>query len=131
MATIYKIEFNEYIYIGSTIQKLYNRRRYHNYALRQNKDIHHKSRLYTTARENGINRFELTEIEQCNIDERLNREQYYIDLNKGDKLLNCYNTYGGDKTEYNRKYGQENKDKINKRRRELKALKRQAENNDD
>lgn len=154
MATIYKIEFDEYIYIGST-KDMKERKRYHNYALRKNKTIHHKSRLYTIAREKGKKELELIAIEECSIDDRFIREQHYIDVNAGDKLLNCVNPIF-DKKEYMKEYREKNKERIkeqmkayheknkerhkeyelkrkdiiNQRRRELRALKKQAELND-
>lgn len=110
MATIYKIEFDEYIYIGSTVN-MKCRQRQHNHALRQNKTIHHKSALYATARENGINCIEMIELEECSIDDRFIREQHYIDLNKGDKLLNGINAKHY-KKEYMKIYRQKNKEII-------------------
>ena len=85
-AIIYKIEFNDYIYIGSTVN-FKKRCSDHNHRLNNETDKSHLQ-LYTTARENGINQLILIQLEECNIDDRFIREQYYIDLNKNNKLLN-------------------------------------------
>lgn len=127
MATIYKIEFDEYIYIGST-KDMKQRQSRHNYVLNGNTDRSH-FRLYTTAREKGINCFELITIEECSIDDRFNREQHYIDVNNTDKLLNCVNAIF-DKKEYMEEYREKNKERIKEYRKEYYHKKKQAELND-
>ena len=75
---IYKIEICNEIYIGSTIQRLCNRRKTHNFNL---KDINKNAKLYETCRINNINNITLIEIEKVKINNKIELniiEQKYI-----------------------------------------------------
>ena len=88
---IYKIEICNEIYIGSTIQRLSNRRTKHNSNL---KDINKNCKLYETCRTNNINNITLIEIEKVKINNKkeLNIiEQKYI--NELQPTLNTYRAY--------------------------------------
>ena len=73
---IYKIEFGDYIYYGSTKQMLCQRQSRHNCNLR---DLTMKQNLYVKAREYGIKKLILIQIDECDEkDTPLIEERYII-----------------------------------------------------
>ena len=104
IGTVYKIEVNKEIYIGSTIQKLFDRQATHNTLLRQNKE---KYKLYEECRENNITKIKcilLEEKEIEDIDEIRMLEQEYI--TKLQPTLNSWSAYRTeeDKKEHSKEY---------------------------
>jgi hypothetical protein len=108
MYFIYKIQFKDYIYIGST--KDMTRRQYeHNYELRKGRK---DWPVYNLARENGFNYIECVEIEQVEDHERYTTEQYYIDeFSNTYSSLNIRNTVW-DVKQYNKDYWMKNKEHL-------------------
>ena len=122
MYFIYKIQFGDYIYIGST--KDINRRQYeHTYELRKGRK---DWPLYNLARENGINYIECVEIEQVEEHERYTTEQYYIDefLNTY-SCLNIRKCAGWDEKKWKKQYWIKNKDRLTKERKIQRENRRQ------
>ena len=122
MYYIYKIQFADYIYIGST-RSITDRQYEHNYELRrQRKDWP----LYKIAREQGIKFIECVEIEEVEEHERYTAEQYHLD-----EYSNTYIVLNGrrcsfDEVQYRRQYYLKHKDHIteyNKKWREANKLK--------
>ena len=112
---VYKIEINNEIYIGSTIDKLNKRQRNHNITLKENIK---KYKLYDECRKYNITKIICITLEKKEIENeeeiRL-LEQEYID--KLQPTLNCNSAYTGlTQTEYNKNYKKNNIEKI----RELK-----------
>ena len=109
---IYKIEICNEIYIGSTIQRLSNRRTKHNSNL---KDINKNCKLYETCRTNNINNITLIEIEKVKINNKIELniiEQKYI--NELQPSLNSKRAYRTEEESRSRhkEYKNKNKDKI-------------------
>ncbi len=75
MNKIYKIEFGDYIYYGSTKQKKISQRQSrHNYNLRHNP----KQPLYKQAKESGVEKLICEVICECNDEERFILENTFI-----------------------------------------------------
>ena len=110
---IYKIEFGEYIYVGSTIQKLCERQKDHNYNLRTEKI---KYKLYEVAREKNIGEIECILLKQVEFEEvenlRKTEEEYRVKLNANLNVVACYLSEEG-KKEQKKEYREQNRDKIN------------------
>ena len=111
---IYKIEFNENLYVGSTID-LHKRQIKHNSDYRKTKNY----KLYEKAREYNIEEIELIlleEIEFEDIDElRIKEEEYRIKLNANLNEIACYRNDESYKEYYKKnkiEYYKKNKDKI-------------------
>jgi len=120
IGTVYKIEIGEKIYIGSTIQKLSDRQRKHNFNLKQEE---YKNKLYKKCRENNITKIIcilLEEKEIEDIDEIRLLEQEYI--TKLQPSLNHCSAYTGIKgitiEHYNKQYRENNIDKIREQKKE-------------
>ena len=115
MATIYKIEVGEYIYYGSTKQRLCQRQDRHNESLRNGKKNY---KIYQKCRELNINKIKCIEIEKCKLEERNTREGYYIRICNKDILLNCVipDRYRIGNDKYDEEYYENNKDKIKERK---------------
>jgi len=116
IGTVYKIEIGENIYIGSTTQKLCNRQGLHNFHYRDNTKI---NKLYKKCRDNNITKIICILLEQKeveDIDEIRQLEQQYIDeLNPSLNSWSAYITEEDKKEKHkekNKKYYQENKDKL-------------------
>ena len=91
IGNIYKIEFNEYTYIGSTTN-IKDRQLIHNRRLKNNTIL-----LYKTARECNIKKIECILIEEVEVEARLDLrkiEQNYI--NKYEPNLNSNGAYRTD-----------------------------------
>ena len=85
MIKIYKIEFGDYIYYGSTKQKkLCKRQSRHNENLKNNSS----QKLYRKARENNINKLICVLLFECNEEERFKKENDLIQGNVDKILLN-------------------------------------------
>ena len=84
MVIIYKIEFGNFIYFGSTKQLLCKRKGRHNQNLRDG----YPQKLYVTARENNIEKLELIKLCECGDDERLLIENKYIQESTDKIILN-------------------------------------------
>jgi len=108
---IYKIQniLNDKVYIGSSIH-IMNRWSRHRSDLEKNRSTSNK--LQNSYNKNGKDNFKFSIIEECSIDDLLEREQLYIDLfdsyNKGyNSAPKAGNTLGYSPT-------QETRDKISK-----------------
>ena len=113
MATIYKIEVGEFIYYGSTKQKLYLRQASHNCTLKENSN----RKLYNKCRELNINKIKCIKIENCKKEDRFIREDYYINNANKEYLLNMMNSQQN-LLKYklsNKKYYKDNKDIISEK----------------
>jgi hypothetical protein len=90
IATIYKIinNLNSDIYVGSTTQTLKKRMTNHKYESIRRTHLP----LYELVGKIGWNAFQIVELEQVPIEDRLKREQYYMDLLK--PILNTINVLG-------------------------------------
>jgi hypothetical protein len=116
---IYKICFGreaclgetEWLYVGSTIDKLYNRQGDHNYDYRTGRN----RKLYEKARENNIGKLEcilLEEIEFQELEElRIKEEEYRVKLKANLNEIACYRSEE-DRKNYQNKYNEENKEQI-------------------
>ena len=107
---IYKIEIYNEIYIGSTIQKLSQRQRLHNYNLKVK-----NCKLQKFCKENNINNITLIEIEKVKINNKIELniiEQKYI--NELQPSLNSKRAYRTEEESRSRhkEYKNKNKDKI-------------------
>jgi len=80
---------NGKIYIGSSID-IRSRWKEHKRELKKNK--HHSSYLQRSWNKYGKNNFKFSIIEECDKEETLNREQYYLDTLKPYDKKNGYNT---------------------------------------
>ena len=106
MARVYRIIGDNGVYIGSTTKPLNERMR-----------LHKSHRNHCVSKQLINPRIEL--IEECTIEDRYIREQYYID-----KTADCVNhkkAYTGIPTglptdEYNRQYRQQHKEELNAKR---------------
>ena len=114
---IYKIEIYNEIYIGSTIQKLNQRQRGHNFDLKRK-----NNKLQKLCRENDINNITLIEIEKVKINNK--KELYIIEqdyINKLQPSLNMCKAYTTEeerkekKKEYNKNNKEYNKKKNNEK----------------
>lgn len=91
MYIIYKIEFNGFVYIGST-RSFKDRLNEHNYELRKKRK---HWRLYKRAWEFGVECFDDSNsvvLETVDDEERYEVEQYYIDEYRGEGGLNARNS---------------------------------------
>ena len=123
MIKIYCIEdINDIKYIGSTKQELYRR------------FADHKKRNECSSRELNLYNAIIYTLEECSEEDRIEREQYYIDtidcVNKRNTVFDRkeyqinyhkknYPKYKDKRIKYMKEYQQKNRDKINERRREL------------
>ena len=113
MNKIYKIEFDNYIYYGSTKQKLLSQRQSrHNYNLKHNP----KQKLYKIANENNIEKLNCILLEECEEIERYYIENKYIKNNNDKIILNDRLAFANEerKKEIKKKYAQSEKGKIAK-----------------
>lgn len=111
---IYKIEFDKYIYFGSTKQRYLSRRQSrHNHNLKHNPI----QKLYRVARENEVSKLICELICECNEEERLLKENELIQSNTDKIILNDRLAFcdAERKKEINRKYAQSEKGKLSKR----------------
>ena len=111
---IYKIEINENdIYIGSTSETLCRRQSKHNY----DKKRYSERKLYKSCIENNIDYIKCIWVADCeynSIEElRMIEEDYRKKLNGNLNMVKCYQSEE-DKKEYDKKYREENIDKIKK-----------------
>lgn len=126
MSKIYKIEFNNYIYFGSTKQKYLSRRESrHNYNLKHCP----VQKLYQEAIKNGIDKLECQLICECSHEERLLKETELIKNTKDKISLNERFAFCDleRKKQTKRKYamselGKESKARCDKRYREKQKL---------
>ena len=90
---IYKLQFGDLQYIGSTTQLMRKRLAEHRYRL--NDPIAHRtscrSKLYTTLRELGITTITKDECSILDEDSSKETEQYYISQVPEEHRLNSYN----------------------------------------
>lgn len=117
IGTIYKIEIDNNIYIGSTIQKLKTREHKHNVRLNV-EDRNNK--LYRVARENNLTCLNCIPLDTVVVEDLpalRNLEQKTMETIDEDKLLNEYNAYGYN-LEKRKKYLENNKDRRNALHRE-------------
>lgn len=133
IGTVYKIEVNKEIYIGSTICKLNDRERRHNKSLRQNKI---NIKLYEECRKHNVEKIICITLKELEIENELEirqLEQEYID--KLQPTLNSKLAYTGlTHKEYNKQdyiknrehYLKQNKQYIEKNREHY--LKKKREN---
>ena len=129
---IYKIEFGDYLYVGSTKSYyLSDRQSVHNDDLRKNKG---KNRLINIkAKENGIDFLKCIFI--CNfyfdtIEElRQEEEKYRIMLNANLNMVKCHKENKNDKSEYYINYNNKMKNDLQYREKRLKQKKNEYENN--
>ena len=70
MCSIYKIDFNDCVYYGSTKLKLSQRQNHHNYNLKNRPN----ARLYKEAIKQGIEKLECVLVCECSNEERLLKE---------------------------------------------------------
>lgn len=82
---IYQIECNGKVYIGSS-NHIDRRWKEHIYLLDRN--AHPNNYLQNTYNRYGLNSFVFTVLEECSINELLDREQHYLDI-----VFSCGNTY--------------------------------------
>lgn len=82
MSKIYKIEFNDCVYFGSTKLKLIERQYQHNSRLKNRPT----TRLYKEAIKNGIEKLECVLVCECSNEERYLKENEFI-KNTTDKIL--------------------------------------------
>ena len=115
IGNIYKIEFNEYTYIGSTTQNIKQRQWEHNSHLKNKNCL-----LYKKARDCNISKIECILIEEVEVDSRLDLRKIEQDyLNKYEPNLNSLNSYRTDdenklnKKKTNKIYRDKNKEIIN------------------
>ena len=109
MSSIYKIEFNDCIYFGSTKQKLSKRQSGHNFNLKNKPN----QKLYQEAIKNGIDKLECILICECSDEERYLKENELI-KNTTDKIvLNMVDAIKDieKRKEWNRNYQQSEKRK--------------------
>jgi len=133
--TIYKIEINDDdIYIGSTTQKLCQRQRVHNQALKKNTE----RLLYKTCIKNDIDYIECIAIETVEFDDiielRIIEEEYRIKYNANLNMVKCYITEKERKEYYQnnkkaiaekmKEYQQNNKEKLAEYLKEYRAKKK-------
>lgn len=121
IGTIYKIEIDNNVYIGSTIQKL--KRREHKHNIRLNVEDRN-NKLYRVARENNLtclNCIPLDTVEVEDLPSLRNLEQQTIETIDEDKLLNEYNAFGFN-FEKRKKYIEKNREKRNSLLRENYSL---------
>jgi len=118
MNKIYKIEFDNYIYYGSTKQLLCKRQSRHNYNLRNN----YKQKLYQIANENNIKKLNCILLEECEEIERYYIENKYIKNNNNKIILNDRLAFASKerKKEINKKYSQSEKGKLSKKKADKK-----------
>jgi hypothetical protein len=113
MNKIYKIEFDNYIYYGSTKQLLCKRQSRHNYNLRNN----YKQKLYQIANKNNIEKLNCILLEECEEIERYYIENKYIKNNNDKIILNDRLAFANEerKKETNKNYRHSEKGKIQKK----------------
>jgi len=116
IGTVYKIEVNKEIYIGSTICKLNKRQREHNYNLKQN----YRYKLYDESRKNNMEKIICILLQEQEIENeleiRLLEQQYIDELNPS---LNHRSAPSGlSTTEQTKQYREKNKEKIKKHYKE-------------
>ena len=80
MGFIYKIEVEGELYIGSTKNKLCNRRNQHNYSLNNPNDRHYNIYLYRFCREHNVKKIICEIIEEVDDTELGILEQGYITM---------------------------------------------------
>lgn len=113
MNKIYKIEFNDFVYYGSTKQKLLSSRQAkHNYNLKHNP----KQLLYSKAKDLGIDKLICKLICECNDLDRIEIENNLINSSKKECLNSRRVPYTEEerkikKIESNKKYYQSEKGK--------------------
>ena len=118
IGNIYKIEFNEYTYIGST-NNIKRRQWEHNRRLKNNNYL-----LYKTARDCNISNIECILIEEVEVDSRLDLrkiEQNYINKYKSNLNSRCAYLTDGEISLYQslvgKKYYHENKEILKEKRK--------------
>ena len=113
MNKIYKIEFDNYIYYGSTKQLLSIRQNRHNHNLRNN----YKQKLYQIANKNNIEKLNCILLEECEEIERYYIENKYIKNNKDKIILNDRLAFASKerKKEIKKNYRQSEKGKLQKK----------------
>tara|TARA_R110002020_G_scaffold7745_1_gene32166 strand:- start:994 stop:1545 length:552 start_codon:yes stop_codon:yes gene_type:complete len=111
---VYKIEFNDEIYIGSTEQKLCSRQAKHNNYIKK----YPNRKLYKKCIEEGIEKIKciwVADIEfNSTAEKRAIEEEYRKDLNATLNSIRCYTTleeYKQDKKEYYEKNKEQLKEK--------------------
>ncbi len=114
MVKIYKIEFGDYIYFGSTKQKYLSSRQ-----SRHNHNLKHKpvQRIYKVAKENNISKLICELICECDADERLLKENELIQQSSDKTILNDRLAFCDEerKREIYMKYARSEKGKRSKR----------------
>jgi len=112
---IYKIVnlINDKVYIGCTIHTIEKRFNDHLYRSRYHK---YKSKLYNSINKYGIQNFEISLLEECNIDMMYIKEIEYIE--KYDSYNNVLNNTTGGEGFLGYKHTQEDKNKMSKTLRE-------------
>ena len=118
---IYKIEFLNYIYYGSTKQKyLSTRQARHNHNLKHNP----KQKIYNVAKENNIEKLICELICECSEDDRLNKENEFIQDENDKIILNDRVAYSDidRKREQKRRYEASEKGKHKRKLRESKFI---------
>ena len=116
IGNIYKIEFNDYTYIGSTTN-IKQRQWEHNFNLKNNNIL-----LYKKARECNISEFECILIEEVEVDSIADLRKIEQDyLNKYEPNLNSQRAYRAyddvklDQKKFGKKYRDKNKEIINEK----------------
>ena len=117
---IYKICVGEELYIGSTIEKLVNRKAKHKYKMKKYPDRNLYKKLIETN-----TKLELIKIYECEIqsikDLHIVEEEYRIKYNATLNTQKCNQTEEDRKEykkEWNKKYREENKEELNKKSRD-------------
>ena len=112
MVSIYLIEdINDLKYVGSTTQKL-------NVRLSSHKSDKKTGRNYCSSSKLNLYNCIITQLEQCNLEHRKEREKYWINE------IDCVNQFklnSRDKekvTEHKKEYYQKNKEKLKEKKKE-------------
>lgn len=116
MSKIYKIEFNDCVYFGSTKQKLSRRQNEHNFRLKNNP----KQKLYQEAIKQGIEKLECILICECSNEERYLKENELIKTATDKILLNSILAIEDKekKKQYNKEYREKHREELKAKNKE-------------